>query len=115
MNRKHWHDLAEERVMAAQALLVAHQWSSAYYLAGLCGGVCFEVVHTGTHRTHGRDIRGEEILRAVLDAQRIRARVSGGVGRGTRRFRDRQSFVWQELADRSELDGSKPISTKVAI
>ena len=34
MNRVHWQSLAEERVLAAQALLAAQQWSSAYYLAG---------------------------------------------------------------------------------
>lgn len=34
MNRAHWQALAEERLRAAQALLAAQQWSSAYYLAG---------------------------------------------------------------------------------
>jgi hypothetical protein len=34
MNRAHWQMLAEERIVAAQALLAAQQWSSAYYLAG---------------------------------------------------------------------------------
>ena len=34
MNRAHWQALAEERLVAAQALLAAQQWSSAYYLAG---------------------------------------------------------------------------------
>lgn len=34
MNRTHWQLLAEERILAAQALLAAKQWSSAYYLAG---------------------------------------------------------------------------------
>ena len=34
MNRAHWQALAEERIVAAQALLAAHLWSSAYYLAG---------------------------------------------------------------------------------
>ena len=34
MNRAHWQALAEERIVAAQALLAAQQWSSAYYLAG---------------------------------------------------------------------------------
>ena len=34
VNRAHWQALAEERLVAAQALLAARQWSSAYYLAG---------------------------------------------------------------------------------
>jgi HEPN domain-containing protein len=34
VNRAHWQALAEERLVAAQALLAAQQWSSAYYLAG---------------------------------------------------------------------------------
>src|SRR6266581_2090906 len=34
VNRAHWQALAEERIVAAQALLAAQQWSSAYYLAG---------------------------------------------------------------------------------
>ena len=34
MDRADWQALAEERIIAAQALLVAKQWSSAYYLAG---------------------------------------------------------------------------------
>ena len=34
MNRAHWQALAEERILAAQALLAAQKWSSAYYLAG---------------------------------------------------------------------------------
>ena len=34
MDRANWQDLAEERVLAAQALLAAKHWSSAYYLAG---------------------------------------------------------------------------------
>lgn len=34
MNRTHWQRLAEERLIAAQALLAMQQWSSAYYLAG---------------------------------------------------------------------------------
>ena len=34
MDRADWQALAEERILAAQALLVAQQWSSAYYLAG---------------------------------------------------------------------------------
>src|SRR5882762_290845 len=34
VNRAHWQVLAEERILAAQALLAAQQWSSAYYLAG---------------------------------------------------------------------------------
>lgn len=34
MDRADWQALAEERIVAAQALLAAKQWSSAYYLAG---------------------------------------------------------------------------------
>jgi HEPN domain-containing protein len=34
VNRAHWQMLAEERIVAAQALLAAQQWSSAYYPAG---------------------------------------------------------------------------------
>ena len=34
MDRADWQALAEERILAAQALLAARQWSSAYYLAG---------------------------------------------------------------------------------
>jgi hypothetical protein len=34
MNRAHWQALAEERLLAAHALLAAQHWSSAYYLAG---------------------------------------------------------------------------------
>ena len=34
MNRADWQALAEERILAAQALLAAQRWSSAYYLAG---------------------------------------------------------------------------------
>jgi hypothetical protein len=34
VNRAHWQALAEQRILAAQALLAAQQWSSAYYLAG---------------------------------------------------------------------------------
>ena len=34
MNRTELHDLAEERVRDAEALLDAGQWSGAYYLAG---------------------------------------------------------------------------------
>ncbi len=34
MNRAHWQTLAQERVLAAHALLTAQQWPSAYYLAG---------------------------------------------------------------------------------
>lgn len=34
MNRAHWQMLAEERIVAAHALLTVQQWSSAYYLAG---------------------------------------------------------------------------------
>ncbi len=34
MNRAHWQALAEEKIVAAKALLAAQQWSSAYYLAG---------------------------------------------------------------------------------
>jgi hypothetical protein len=34
VNRAHWQVLAEERIVAAQALLAAQQWSSAYYLVG---------------------------------------------------------------------------------
>jgi hypothetical protein len=34
VDRGEWQALAEERILAAQALLAAKQWSSAYYLAG---------------------------------------------------------------------------------
>lgn len=34
MDRPDWQALAEERILAAQALLSAGQWASAYYLAG---------------------------------------------------------------------------------
>jgi HEPN domain-containing protein len=34
VNRAHWQALAEQRILAAQALLATQQWSSAYYLAG---------------------------------------------------------------------------------
>ena len=34
MNRVHWQALAEERIRAAQTLLSAGLWSSAYYVAG---------------------------------------------------------------------------------
>jgi hypothetical protein len=34
VDRADWQALAEERILAAQALLAAKQWSSAYYLAG---------------------------------------------------------------------------------
>ena len=48
MNRAHWQALAEERIVAAQALLAAQQWSSAYYLAGYaveCGLKSCILVH----------------------------------------------------------------------
>jgi HEPN domain-containing protein len=34
VTRADWQQIAEERLLAAQALLAAHNWSSAYYLAG---------------------------------------------------------------------------------
>jgi HEPN domain-containing protein len=34
VDRADWQALAEERILAAQVLLAATQWSSAYYLAG---------------------------------------------------------------------------------
>ena len=34
MTRADWQQIAEERLLAAQALLAAAQWSSAFYLAG---------------------------------------------------------------------------------
>ena len=34
MTRADWQQIAEERLVAAQALLAARNWSSAYYLAG---------------------------------------------------------------------------------
>ncbi len=34
MDRAEWQQLAEERALDAQALLAAHRWSGAYYLAG---------------------------------------------------------------------------------
>ncbi len=34
MNRADWQQIAEERLLAAQALLTAHLWASAYYVAG---------------------------------------------------------------------------------
>lgn len=34
MTRADWQQIAEERLLAAQALLAAHNWPSAYYLAG---------------------------------------------------------------------------------
>lgn len=34
MNRTHWRDLAEERVLDAQLLLQGGRWGAAYYLAG---------------------------------------------------------------------------------
>ncbi|MBI3464357.1 MAG: HEPN domain-containing protein [Planctomycetes bacterium] len=34
MNRAQWQQIAEERLLAAKALLDAQIWSSAYYLAG---------------------------------------------------------------------------------
>lgn len=34
MNRADWQQIAEERLLAARALLEAHVWPSAYYLAG---------------------------------------------------------------------------------
>lgn len=34
MDRADWHQLAEERLLDAQALLAAGRWSGAYYLAG---------------------------------------------------------------------------------
>jgi hypothetical protein len=34
VDRADWQALAEERILAAQTLLAAQQWSSAYYLAG---------------------------------------------------------------------------------
>ena len=34
MTRADWQEIAEERLLAAQALLAAQQWASAYYLAG---------------------------------------------------------------------------------
>ncbi len=34
MNRADWQQIAEEKLLAADALLAAFQWPSAYYLAG---------------------------------------------------------------------------------
>lgn len=34
MNRADWQQMAEEKLLAADALLAASQWASAYYLAG---------------------------------------------------------------------------------
>ncbi len=34
MTRADWQQIAEERLLAAQALLAASLWASAYYLAG---------------------------------------------------------------------------------
>jgi hypothetical protein len=34
MTRADWQQIAEERLLATQALLAAHNWPSAYYLAG---------------------------------------------------------------------------------
>ncbi len=34
MNRAHWQAVAEEQIVAAQDLLAARHWASAYYLAG---------------------------------------------------------------------------------
>lgn len=34
MDRLHWQQLAEHRLLDAKALLDAHRWSAAYYLAG---------------------------------------------------------------------------------
>lgn len=34
MTRADWQQIAEERLLAAQALLAANHWPSAYYLAG---------------------------------------------------------------------------------
>jgi HEPN domain-containing protein len=34
MTRADWQQIAEERLFATQALLAAHNWPSAYYLAG---------------------------------------------------------------------------------
>jgi hypothetical protein len=34
VNRAHWQALAEEKIVATQALLAVKQWSTAYYIAG---------------------------------------------------------------------------------
>ena len=34
MNRADWQQIAEEKLLAAEALIATKQWSSAYYLAG---------------------------------------------------------------------------------
>jgi hypothetical protein len=34
VTRADWQQIAEERLLAAQALLAAHLWASAYYMAG---------------------------------------------------------------------------------
>jgi HEPN domain-containing protein len=34
VTRADWQQIAEERLLAAQVLLAAHNWPSAYYLAG---------------------------------------------------------------------------------
>jgi len=34
LNRQDWQQIAEEKLLAADALLAASQWSAAYYLAG---------------------------------------------------------------------------------
>jgi hypothetical protein len=34
MNRSEWRQLAEDRILDAEALLAAQRWSGAYYLAG---------------------------------------------------------------------------------
>ena len=34
MTRADWQQIAEERLLAVQALMAAHNWASAYYMAG---------------------------------------------------------------------------------
>lgn len=86
MNRAHWQALAEERIVAAQCLLAAHQWSSAYYLAGYAvefglkscilvhvenTGVIFEQ-RTFSEKCWTHDLEqlvGQAGLKAALDAE----------------------------------------------
>jgi HEPN domain-containing protein len=52
LTRSDWQRIAEERVLDAEALLIAQRWSAAYYLAGYaveCGLKACVVVYVGSN------------------------------------------------------------------
>jgi hypothetical protein len=86
VNRADWQQIAEDKLLAAGALLAAHQWPSAYYLAGYaleCGlkscilarlGVTPEVIFDQGNKKYSENCWSHDIgkLLELADLQNAR-------------------------------------------